>query len=99
VAPELSLVVCRYHGYGCCRDADDRKGCVRPAPLLTRKEAAARLHVSASTMIRLGRSGAVTEIRIARSVRIDPASVEAFIRSRRSRGGAGGSARSEWQAA
>jgi excisionase family DNA binding protein len=55
---------------------------VRPVPLLTRKEAATRLHVSPSTMIRLGRSGAITEIRVARTVRIDPASVEAYIRSR-----------------
>jgi hypothetical protein len=34
-------------------------------------------------MIRLGRRGDVTEVRVARTVRIDPASVEAYIRRRR----------------
>jgi excisionase family DNA binding protein len=75
-------VAWRDRGYRCCRETDDRSGCVRRAPLLTRKEAAARLHVSASTMIRLGRSGAITEVRVARTVRIDPTSVERYIRSR-----------------
>jgi excisionase family DNA binding protein len=57
---------------------------VRPAtPLLTRDETAERLHVSESTVVRLGRSGDLTEIRIGkRSVRIDPLSVDAYIRAR-----------------
>ena len=53
-------------------------------PLLTRDEAAERLHVSESTVVRLGRSGAITEIRVGkRGIRIDPASVERYIRARR----------------
>jgi excisionase family DNA binding protein len=57
---------------------------VRPeASLLTRKEAAKRLHVSESTIIRLVRAGALAEARIGkRAVRIPAASVEAHIRRR-----------------
>lgn len=53
---------------------------VSQLPLLTREEAAERLNVSVSTLRRLGRSGAVDEIRIsARLIRIDPASVDSYL--------------------
>ena len=52
--------------------------------LLTRMEAAQRLNVSLSTLKRLGRAGAVDEIRVGeRLIRIDPGSVDAYIASRR----------------
>ena len=54
----------------------------RAAQLLLRKEAAERLHVSESTVVRLGRSGAITEVKVGkRAVRIDAKSVEAHIRA------------------
>jgi excisionase family DNA binding protein len=53
-------------------------------PLLTRPEVARRLGLSFSTIRRLGASGEITEIKLGkRAVRIDPASVEAFIRAGR----------------
>ena len=49
-------------------------------PLLTRKEAGERLHVSESTLDRLVRSGAIAKFRVSkRGVRIDPASVDAYL--------------------
>ena len=52
-------------------------------PLLLRSEAAERLNVSESTVVRLGRAGEITEIRVGkRAVRIDPASLKAYLRSR-----------------
>jgi len=58
--------------------------CRRVLPLLTRDEAAERLHVSESTVVRLGRAGSITEIRVGkRGIRIDPASVERYIRAGR----------------
>lgn len=58
---------------------------MRPeVPLLTRGEAAERLHVSISTLRRMARAGAVDEIRVsARLIRIDPQSVDSYIASRR----------------
>jgi excisionase family DNA binding protein len=51
--------------------------------LLTRVEAAERLHVSLSTVRRLGAAGVIAEVRVSdRLVRIDPVSVEAHIRAR-----------------
>jgi excisionase family DNA binding protein len=57
---------------------------VRPdSSLLTRKEAAERLHVSESTVVRLVRDGAIAEARIGkRAVRISSASIDAHIRAR-----------------
>jgi len=53
-------------------------------PLLTRKEAGERLHVSESTLDCLARSGDITKIRVSkRSVRIDPDSVDLFLARRR----------------
>ena len=49
-------------------------------PLLTRKEARERLHVSESTLDRLVRSGAITRFRVSqRSTRIDPLSVDDYL--------------------
>jgi excisionase family DNA binding protein len=64
---------------------------VRPqAPLLTREQGARRLNVSLSTLKRMGRSGAVGEIRISeRLIRIDPQSVDAYIASRKAASGSG----------
>ncbi len=56
----------------------------RTTPLLLCSEAARLLNVSESTVVRLARSGAITEIRVGkRAVRVDPASVAAHIRARR----------------
>ena len=57
------------------------------APLfLTREEAAKRLHVSFSTVRRLGAEGKITEVQESkRAVRIEAASVEAHIRAGRRR--------------
>lgn len=53
-------------------------------PLLTRDEAARLLRVSESTVVRLGRTGAIREVRVGkRAIRIDPASVAAHIRASR----------------
>ena len=53
---------------------------MRRYPLLTRKEAQQRLHVSESTLDRLVRSGAIAKFRVSkRGVRIDPASVDAYL--------------------
>lgn len=53
-------------------------------PLLTRREATERLNVSESTLKRLAYAGDITEIRVGkRGVRIDPASIEAYIRANR----------------
>ncbi len=55
-------------------------------PLLTCLEAAERLHVSESTFRRLRQSGVIAEIVVGRrSVRIDPETVEDYIRARRRR--------------
>lgn len=52
----------------------------RPQPLLTAREAAERLHVSDSTLRRLRRSGAITDIWIGRrSLRFDPVAIDAYI--------------------
>lgn len=56
----------------------------RVIPLLTRDEAAERLNVSESTLYRLRRAGAIKDVRMGRRcVRIDPVSVDRFIRARR----------------
>lgn len=50
--------------------------------LLKRAEVAERLHVSPRTVMRLGRSGALTEVRVGtRTVRITPESVDRLIES------------------
>lgn len=65
-------------------ETPDRSRVPRRTALLLRSEAARLLHVSESTVVRLGRSGSITEIRVSkRAVRIDPESVEAHIRARR----------------
>jgi len=51
-------------------------------PLLTRDEAAERLHVSFSTVRRLAAEGKITEVQVGkRAVRVDGDSVEAHLRS------------------
>lgn len=52
-------------------------------PLFTRKEAAARLHVSEATLIRLARAGLITEIRVGeRAVRISPDVIDDYLAAR-----------------
>ena len=55
-----------------------------PRQMLTRLEAARQLNVSLSTWKRLARAGAVNEIRVSeRLIRIDPASIDLFLASRK----------------
>ena len=52
------------------------------APLNTRRDAAARLNVSLSTVDRLIRTGELPVVKLERNVRIRPSDLEAFIEER-----------------
>lgn len=61
-----------------------------PIALLTRRETAQRLHVSFSTVLRLGAEGKITEVQVSkRGVRIDSDSVDAHLQAGRRQPAAG----------
>jgi excisionase family DNA binding protein len=63
----------------------------RITPLLTLGEARVRLNVSESTLYRLRRHGAISDVRVGkRGIRIGPASVERYIRVGFQKRGIGG---------
>ena len=54
--------------------------------LLTVRDVAARLHVSTATVYTLANRGELPHIRIANTIRVAPADLEAYVQARRSGG-------------
>jgi excisionase family DNA binding protein len=80
----LARCVCAARGQECSATTIGTGELGARVSLLTRAETATQMHVSMSTVRRLGASGAITEVRVGkRAVRVDAESVEEHRRAGR----------------